>query len=211
MGLSIYDSLKNLFSEKRIVFWHDNKKEMYEEFLEIKLEKVEKIEIKNNEFSIKHKILKEKPDQKFLVYKSEFEETDSKDNWLLDIEKYSKIFNADKIKIWMNEFDFEPYFIDHIKKHRIFFNSERRKKILKEKLKKEDDTSILKKKMLLVISESEEDIEGLVGTLFDECFFNEDSKLKLIKRCGLEEFMWKLFENEYNYKKSAYYLKYWPY
>ena len=55
MRKNIKESLNDLFEEKRIVFWYDEKEEMQEEFKDIQLNNVEKIEIDNNEFSIKYK------------------------------------------------------------------------------------------------------------------------------------------------------------
>ena len=201
MVMDINDSLIKLFSQNRIVFWHDKQKEMWEDFKQINIKGVEKIEIANNEFSIKYRILKEKPNQKFLIYKNEITDTNKEENSLLDIEFYSEIFTTDKIKIWMNELELEPYFIETVKEHRIFFNSEKRRKSLKGILKKEDNLEIFKRKLLLSISESEEDIEGLIGKLFEESFLEKEEKLKLIKKCNLEEYLWDLFEKEYNYKK----------
>ncbi len=201
MGKSINESLINLFSKHRIVFWHDNQYEMLEEFQELKLDGVEKIKINNNEFSIKYEVLKNKPNQKFLIYTNK-SENNKQDNWLLDMQLYSGIYSADKVKIWMNELDLEPYFIDTVIEHKIFFNSEKRRKLLKEKITAEDNQNIFKRKMLFVITESEEDIEGLIGKLFEESFLQKEDKLKLIKKCNLEKFMWKLFEEEYNYKIS---------
>ena len=198
MGKSIRDSLKNLFLQHRIVFWHDNKNEMHEDFKQIKIKDVENIEICNNEFSVKYKVLREKPNQKFLIYKNVFNQKE--ENWLKDIELYSGIFSTDKVKIWMSELELESYFIDSVKEHRIFFNSEKRRLMLKEILKKEDSPNIFKKKMLLAISESEEDLEGLIGVLFEESFLEKEEKFKLIKKSNLENFMWRLFDTEYNYK-----------
>ena len=64
MVMDINASLIKLFSQNRIVFWHDKKNEMWEEFQQIKIKGVEKIEIFNNEFSIKYKILKEQTKSK---------------------------------------------------------------------------------------------------------------------------------------------------
>ena len=200
MGKSISESLIKLFSKNRLVFWHDKNKNMWEEFQEIKIKGVEKVEINNNEFSLKYKILKEKPYQKFLIYKNELADEHKEDNWLLDIELYSAIFTTDKIKIWMSELELETYYIDTVKEHRIFFNSEKRRKSLKGILKKEDNLDIFKRKLLLSISESEEDIEGLIGKLFEESFLQKEDKLKLIRKCNLEKYMWDLFDKEYNYK-----------
>ena len=200
--MDIKESLIKLFSKNRIVFWHDKKNEMLEEFQNIKIEGVEKIEINNNEFSLKYKILKEEPSNNFLIYKNNFADDHKEENWLLDIELYSEIFTTDKIKIWMNELELETYFSEIIKEHRIFFNSEKRRKSLKLILRKEDNLDTFKRKLLLVISESEEDIEGLIGKLFEENFKQKEDKFKLIKKCNLEKYMWNLFDKEYNYKSE---------
>ena len=92
MGKNIKESLIKLFSQYRIVFWHDYKKEMLEDFQKIKLDNIEKIEINRNEFSTKYKILKEQPNQKYLIYKREL--NNKEENLLLDIELYSGIFNT---------------------------------------------------------------------------------------------------------------------
>ena len=123
MRKNIKESLNDLFEEKRIVFWYDEKEEMKEEFRDIQLDNVEKIKIDNNEFSIKYKILKEQPKQKFLIYITKLDKTKNEENWLIDVELYSRVYNADKIKIWMNELKLPPHFYECVKEHRIFFNS----------------------------------------------------------------------------------------
>ena len=40
MGINITESLIKLFAKNRIVFWHDKKNEMLEEFQNIKIEGV---------------------------------------------------------------------------------------------------------------------------------------------------------------------------
>ena len=199
MRKNIKESLNDLFEEKRIVFWYDEKEEMKEEFRDIQLDNVEKIKIDNNEFSIKYKILKEQPKQKFLIYKTKLDKTKNEENWLIDVELYSRVYNADKIKIWMNELKLPPHFYECVKEHRIFFNSEKRINLLKKKIKKEPDIESFKEKLLLVITESEEGIEGLVSKLFEESFLQKEDKLKLIRKCNLEEFMWSWFQREYHY------------
>ena len=202
MGMDISESLIKLFSKKRIVFWHDKKNEMWEEFQNIDIKGIKKLEIKNNEFSLKYKILKEEPFQKFLIYKNQKIKDSNEQNWLLDVELYAEIFTTDKLKIWMSELELENYFIDTVREHRIFFNSEKRRKSLKLSLKKEDNLDIFKRKMLFSISETEEEIEGLIGKLFEEYFLQKEDKLKLIKKCNLEKYMWNLFNKEYNYNSE---------
>ena len=51
--------LQAQFDRHRIVFWYDAKQELREAFDEVSLPDVTKIEIQNDEFSIKHRVLKQ--------------------------------------------------------------------------------------------------------------------------------------------------------
>ena len=81
----IAEALKTVFKKNRIVFWYDSKKELREDYEELEFSDIEKIELKNNEFRVKHRILREEPDQKFLLY-HEGEAPSDLDNWLLDVQ-----------------------------------------------------------------------------------------------------------------------------
>ena len=65
---NILNALNRLFEKHRIVFWYDAKQELRQEFEDLLLPGVETIELLNNEFGVKHLILREKPAQKFLLY-----------------------------------------------------------------------------------------------------------------------------------------------
>ena len=56
MNDKIVQSLGHLFERHRIVFWYDAAKELREDYEALKLKGVEKIEIRNDEFGIKHRI-----------------------------------------------------------------------------------------------------------------------------------------------------------
>ena len=80
MNDKITQTLTKLFDKHRIVFWYDNKQELRAEYESLTLENVEKIEINNNEFGIKYRILREEPEQKFLLYK-EGKQPPDLENW----------------------------------------------------------------------------------------------------------------------------------
>ena len=54
----IKQSLLKAFDRHRIVFWYDKKKELRKEFQSLHLPDIEKIEILNNEFGLKYRILR---------------------------------------------------------------------------------------------------------------------------------------------------------
>lgn len=80
----IGQALERLFQRHRIVFWYDAKQELRHEYEALSLPDVQKIELEDNEFGVKHRVLKEEPDQKFLLY-HEGKQPDDLDNWLLDV------------------------------------------------------------------------------------------------------------------------------
>ena len=55
----IAQSLQRLFERYRIVFWYDAKQELRDSFDALQLTGIEKIELVNNEFSVKHRLLRE--------------------------------------------------------------------------------------------------------------------------------------------------------
>ncbi len=99
-NLRIVQALKKLFDRHRIVFWYDVKQELREDFDALELPDVEKIEINNNEFTLKYRMLREQPQQKFLLYKEGTQPADL-DNWLLDVQLAHGEFRADQVALWL--------------------------------------------------------------------------------------------------------------
>ena len=89
----IQQALSRLFQKHRIVFWYDDKQELRDAFDTLAIDGVEKLEIQNNEFGIKHKLLREAPKQSFLVYKED-KQPEPLQNWLLDVELANTTFRT---------------------------------------------------------------------------------------------------------------------
>ena len=87
-------SLGRLFEEHRIVFWYDAARDMRAEFDAIDMPGVTKLEIANNEFGLKYRVLKQEPQAKFLLFK-EAPEPEMAGNWLLDLQLAGIIHEAD--------------------------------------------------------------------------------------------------------------------
>ena len=64
MSDRIEAGLKRLFDEHRIVFWYDAARDMRAEYEAADLPDVEKVEIVNNEFGLKYRMLRQEPKQK---------------------------------------------------------------------------------------------------------------------------------------------------
>lgn len=76
--------LEAQFEKHRVVVWHDPGREFRAAFDDTELPGVEKIAVANPEFAVKYRILREAPEQKFLLYRDGPRPADI-DNWLLDV------------------------------------------------------------------------------------------------------------------------------
>lgn len=104
MSQQINYALGRLFDKHRVVFWYDTKQELRSDFEAVSIPDVEKLEIANNEYGLKHRILREAPEQKFLLYK-EGPQPEDLDNWLLDVQLAHGEFRTDQVAIWLSELE----------------------------------------------------------------------------------------------------------
>jgi hypothetical protein len=72
---------------------------------------VTKLEIANNEFGLKYRILRQEPGAKFLLFK-DGPEPPMPENWLLDVQLASAVFKADQAAIWLAELGLPLQFED---------------------------------------------------------------------------------------------------
>ena len=100
----IQNALDRLFNRHRIVFWYDEEESLRKDFDAIDLKEVEKVEIANNEFGLKYRLLREQPTQKFLIFKSGAQPAD-RDNWLFDVQLANTDFRTDKASLWLTELE----------------------------------------------------------------------------------------------------------
>ena len=192
-------SIHNHFKNHRIVFWYDLKKELRSEFEEMILPGIEMIELNNNEFGIKHLVLKEKPDQKFLIY-YEGPQPDDLDNWLLDVQLAYATLNTDQTALWMADIGLADEFLKVLQDHLEFFNSENRRSRLKA-VKSDDDTaSTLMMKMVSICTGTEPRLNEILEELLKDLADKKNEKYELIRRFALKSFLWDQTERYFGYK-----------
>ena len=213
MSERIAQHLKQRFERHRIVFWNDTKRELREEFDSVQLEGVEKIELVNNEFGVKYRILREEPDQKFLLYR-EGAQPATLDNWLLDVELAHGEFRADQASLWLSELGLGSEFRDIVEEHSELFKSAKRIESLKKLLKADDTHGMIRLKMLAVCAGSAPQLDMVLEHLLDELAGNASSekqlglelldgdKYCLIERCRLDGYFWELMKRSYGYESS---------
>jgi uncharacterized protein (TIGR02687 family) len=195
----IAQALIKLFDRHRIVFWYDAKQELRDEFEALSLVGVEKLELTNNEYGIKYRLLREQPEQKFLLYREGPQPADL-DNWLLDVQLAHGEFRTDQAAIWLSELELGLEFTDVIQAHSEFFQAVKRKDALKKLLEVDDTARQIRLKMLGVCTGTEARIDAVVENLLQELADGRDEKIKLAGRCSLDGFLWEQMTRYYGYK-----------
>lgn len=191
--------LAGQFDKHRIVFWYDAERNLREAWESVSIPGVEKIEIDNNEFGLKHRILREAPKQKFLLYKHG-PEPEQLDNWLLDVQLAHGVFRTDQVAMWLAELGLGIGFYDLVKSHEEFFRASKRMELLKRLMKPDDTASMLRLKMLAVCANADPNFDSIVEGLLAELAERKEEKLRLITRVSLSDFLWDQTGRHYGYR-----------
>ncbi len=202
MSSQIRSALAKMFEKYRIIFWYDAKKELRSDFEALELPGIEKLELANNEFGVKYRLLREKPEQKFLLY-HEGPQPEYLDNWLLDVQLAQGEFRTDQVGLWLSELELGLEFADVVQAHEEFFKAVKRKDSLKRLLKPDDTPGMVRLKMLGVCAGVEPRLDTVLESLLAELSEGRDDKFKLITRCGLDAFLWEQMKRTYGYESES--------
>ncbi|HTN61075.1 MAG TPA: BREX-1 system phosphatase PglZ type A, partial [Devosia sp.] len=198
----IQQALGNLFDKQRIVFWYDSNREFRAEFEALALPGVEKIELGNNAFGVKYRLLREQPTQKFLLYR-EGAEPEHLQNWLLDVQLASgNAFRTDQVALWLAELGLGPDFYLLLQDHKAFFESARRREALRKLMESGDSQTLLQRKMLAVCAGVEPRLDVLLEALLGDLAAGEETRIKLIGRSGLDGYLWEQMKRVYGYDSA---------
>ncbi len=198
---SVTDSLNDIFKTQRIVFWYDPEGEMRSQFDGYVQASIEKIEIENNEFSIKHRVSREETDKQFLVY-APFPRPERTKNWLLDLELGNYLFHADGISLVLSELGWQEEHRSFVEKYRRFFNSSDRQRRLAERLHSQDGEGDWLLKMLSVVVREEPSVEACLFTLLKELSESGSKKWDEVVKYDLDRYFWTLFAKTCKYEST---------
>lgn len=195
----IEEALQRLFLKYRVVFWYDGKKELSQQFQVINLPGVQKLEVVNNEFEVKHVLLSEQPDSKFLLY-FPAEQPSLTNNWLLDLELSNYVFQTDQEALYLQELELPMHLKDLVQAHLEFFKSKERRQKLKELITVDDKEDDLRGKMVAVVfGTSEINCQGFVQAHIAAFAAGDETLEKELIRFNLHDFYWLLVGAKYNY------------
>ena len=198
MASKLEQSLLRHFDRHRIVFWYDRERKLRAQFDSVDLDEIKKIVLDNNEYAVKYKVLREEPDQKFLIY-YEGKPPQDTDNWLLDVQLAYGEFRTDQIAFWLDEMNLSPDFATLVQDYTSFFAQKENRTTFRARLKPTDTTYQMKTLMLAICSKSEERFESVLESLLLEMSEESNRRWQEIIKCELEQFFWEQMQRYYNY------------
>lgn len=198
---SIANSLNDIFRKHRLVFWYDPEGEMRAEFMIFESDDVEKIEVRNDQFGLKNRMIRKEPKQRFLLYMP-YPRPANTQNWFIDLELGHHLFHADGVSLILQEMGWQEEHRPFVEAHRDFFKSKDRKNRLIDRLHKDDDESDWQLKMLGILVREEPDFESCLLALLAELAEDKTDKWQSIEKFGLDPFFWDSIARNYDYRSD---------
>lgn len=199
----IKESLSKLFQNHKVIFWHDEDGKMKPEYEELKMDGINKQEVNDNEFWIKHQIVKSDVDKKFLLYFPDGAPAD-KDNWLLDLQLAYRPFHTDQEALILQELELDYRYKNLISSHIAFFDNKDRRQALKEIISDgEPEKEIQFKMMSIVFSSEYPTVEAFIPK-YAQAFIDENTKIdRELSRYGLQQVLWKEISRKFDYHSES--------
>lgn len=187
--------------DRHIAFWHDPEGEYEADLdqLEAELDGVKVIRVDRDEYAVKYRLLKEEPEQAFIVYRKG-SIPDGTSNWLWDLELAYGVFTADRASMDAQDLGLPLALQPVVAQHQKFFNSAERKSKLKALLSTDDDRTTLRAKISAVVLGTKEHSFGeLTRALLIEEAAGSTSGYDAIASYGLADFYWDGAKSIYGY------------
>lgn len=202
MANQIEQTLIKRFEKHRIVFWYDHQKKLRVQFDELELPGITKVLLGNNAFAVKYRILREEPEQYFLIY-HEGPPPDDLENWLLDVQLAQGEFRTDQVGIWLAEMELDLAFADLVQQHLSFFGRKENRLSFKARLKPDDTALNMRLKILAICCRVEDRFEDILDKLLLECADEKDTLWQQVIDSDLEPFFWQQMQRVFNYEAES--------
>jgi len=200
---SITRQLRQRFDTEdgRIIIWSDPDGEYDDQVDTLALPDVTVLRVNDNEFGIKHRVLAEEPNGKFLIYRSGPQPSTPLDNWLLDLELAYGVFTADQVSLVLQELgDVTDSLRDVVEDYPAFFKAAKRTDALRTKLEPSDKPNVVRAKMIQVAIGSENHtLQSIWRKLLEENAAGKTTAIDEIDKLGLADFHWHGSADIYGY------------
>ncbi|OBR91571.1 PglZ domain protein [Clostridium ragsdalei P11] len=187
--------------KRHIVFWYDEEGEFAEDIDELSPDNVRGLKLtENNSYAIKYEIEKVDKVSHFLIY-ANMQKPSPRENYLLDILKYSTEFSTDKTTAIMRELGVKDDSLKGVfKRYLKFFNNKERyasftKYEIENYTEEKIDIAVLSVLCKLDVC----DIESVIKALFAEELKDNNKYLEAIEKFGDVKAFWRLVEKYYGF------------
>ena len=202
MDGAMHKALEALFAKKRIVFWYCDDASLEEEWENISIPGVNKVDITSRPFAAKVEVVYDKPKEKFLLF-NRGPRPDDAENFLLDLLLANAEFRTDKASLVAADLGLGSEYSDAIRETIGFFASAKRVQQLKSCMEG-DGINSLKRKMLSIAAGCQGgSVEHVLMAMLKGCGSPEDigrsEAFKTVSKCGLSKFFWEELRSAYGY------------
>jgi uncharacterized protein (TIGR02687 family) len=187
--------------KRHIVFWYDDNGEFKEDIDELNLENAKILKLNNNNnFFVKYQLEKADTESNYLIY-APFGKPSPRENYLLDILKYSIEFSTDKATVIMRDLNISDDSLKStFRKYIKFFNNKDRYRIFKgyeiERYTEEIvDMAVLSALCRLPYP----DFDEVLRVLLMEENLENNKYLEAIEKFGRLDVLWKLADKYYGF------------
>jgi uncharacterized protein (TIGR02687 family) len=205
----IYDSLENVFTRHRLVFWYDPTGEWTDTFDAYSGQGVTKLKVLSNEFGIKVRIVRESnPEAKFLIHVPTARPADA-NNWLLDLLLQGYEYKADRASLVTQEVGLPTEFRHLAEEHASFFNSGKRTQAFRDLVGKDDGVRDLRLKMIAVLAGTPVEVEAMLLHFLGRAVGSEmlDPAAEALEAAALVGPFWREVARTFGYAPTTPYLR----
>ncbi|ABB14281.1 BREX-1 system phosphatase PglZ type A [Carboxydothermus hydrogenoformans] len=187
--------------KRNIVFWYDDNGEFKEDIDALNLSNAKILKLNGrNSFYVKYILERVDKESNYLIY-APYSKPKARENYLLDIQKYSFEFSTDRATIIMMDLNVTDYSLhDAFKKYLKFFNNKERYRAFKEYALSSYTEEILDIAVLSVLCKLPyPDLEEVLKTLLAEYAYGESTLYENIIKFGDINAFWELVRKYYGY------------
>jgi uncharacterized protein (TIGR02687 family) len=162
------------------------------------------IRVENDEFGVKHRVLRGEPSTKFLIYRSG-PVAEGAGNWLLDLELAYGVFTADRGALIRADLGLTtPGSEELIAEHATFFGDAKLIGKLRALLRDDDDLAKVQAKMCaVVLNQKEHSFSELTRTLLGQHAAGDSAGYGALVKQGLADFHWAGAAKIYGYNSET--------
>lgn len=205
MSKTISDHIAARFESKRIVVWHDPDGGYATDLDTLAPGDVTVLCIADDEFAIKHRVLREEPATKFLIYRSG-SVPEGVGNWLLDVElAYGPVFTADRGALIRSDLGLTASGSeDLIARYPSFFGDAKLVTSLKAMPLIGDDLTAVQAQMCaVVLNQKEHSFSELTRALLIQHADGDTTGFDALASHGLADFYWAGASGIYGFTSQA--------